>query len=258
MVGAYSLDLKERVVRSYLQGETMRSVADTFNVSLGFVHRVVNLHRTFGEVTDPYAIPRRGRRIVTATDEGFIRSLTRTRPSIYLDEIQHELETRHGVFVSIATISRTLARMEISKKSLSRSAAERNEELRTLWELELSQLNDPDLFVFLDESAVDNRTVQRSSGWSAVGGRSTSRSTFLRGKRHSLLPALSSDGIIALEIIEGSVNKERFLLFLRDRIVRPSLICLRQSLTLIIGSPVESFSWEEECRDHGQLFHSPR
>ena len=223
MVRAYSLDLKERILRSYLQGEeTMRTVAETFNVSLGFVHHVVDLHRRYGQVTDPYATPRRGRRILTAADEDYIRTLTRARPSIYLDEIQQELEFACGVFVSIATISRALARMQISKKSLSRSAAERNEELRTLWELEVSRLNDPDLFVFIDESAVDNKTVQRSQGWSAIGGRSVSRSTFLRGKRHSILPALSSDGIIALEIIEGSVNKERFLQFLRDRVVRTS------------------------------------
>ena len=47
--------------------------------------------------------------------------------------------------------------MEISRKSLSRSAAERDEELQTLLELEITQLNDPDWFVFLDESTVDNK-----------------------------------------------------------------------------------------------------
>ena len=142
----------------------MRSVAETLNVSLGFVHHIVDLYRTYGQVTDPTAMPRRGRRIVTTADEDFIRSLVRAQPSIYLDEIQQELESVLGLFVSIATISRTLARMEISKKSLSRRAAERNEELRTLWELELTQLSDPDLFVFIDESAMDERTVQRSHG----------------------------------------------------------------------------------------------
>lgn len=35
-----------------------------------------------------------------------------------------------------------------------------------LWELELAQL-DPNLFVFIDESAVDNKTVRRSRGWSS-------------------------------------------------------------------------------------------
>ena len=220
MVSTYSLDLKERVVYSYLQGETMRTVAETFKVSLGFVHRVVDLYRRYGQVTDPDVTPHRGRCILTAADEEYICSLIRAQPSIYLDEIQQELESTCGVFVSIATISRTLARMQISKKSLSRSAAECNEELWTLWEIEVAQLDDPDLFVFLDESAVDNKTVQRSQGWSAVGGHSVSRCTFLRGKCHSILPALSSDGIIALEIFEGSVNKERFLEFLRSRVVR--------------------------------------
>lgn len=224
MVGTYSLDLRERIVYSYLQGETMRTVAETFKVSLGFVHHVVDLYMRYEQVADPYSTPRRGRRILTTADEDYIRALIKTQPSIYLDEIQQESDSERGVFVSLATISRTLARMEISKKSLSRCAAERNEELRTLWELELAQLDDPDLFVFIDESAVDNKTVQRSQGWSPIGGRSVSRCTFLRGKRHSILPALSSDGIIALEIIEGSVNKERFLQFLRDRVVRPSRV----------------------------------
>ena len=52
--------------------------------------------------------------------------------------------------------SRALARMEISGKSLSCSATERGEELQTLWELEIIRPNGPDLFVFLDESTVDN------------------------------------------------------------------------------------------------------
>ncbi|KAI0713719.1 hypothetical protein C8Q76DRAFT_578143, partial [Earliella scabrosa] len=42
--------------------------------------------------------------------------------------------------------------------------------------------------------------------------------------RYSILPALSTDGIIALDILEGSVNKERFLEFLNDQLYSdPSL-----------------------------------
>ena len=222
MVGTYSLDLKERVIHSYLQGETMGTVAETSRVSLGFVHHVVDLYQRYGQITDPYATPRHGRHIVTTADEGYICALIRASPSIHLDEIQQELDSAHGVFASFSTISRTLARMQISKKSLSRNAVERNEELRTLWELELSQLRDSDLFVFIDGSAADNKTVRWSQEWSAIGGRSVSRCTLLRGKRRSILPAPSSDGIITLEIIEGSVDKEQFLQFLCDRVVCPS------------------------------------
>ena len=88
-----------------------------------------------------------------------------------------------------------------------------------LWELEVAELNDLDLFVFVGESAIDNRTIQHPSGRSIVGGHSTSRCTFFHGKRHSILPALSSDGIITLDIFEGSVTKERFLQFLHEQVV---------------------------------------
>ena len=54
MVAAYSFDLRERVVwQFYYQGQTMREVADVFNVSVGFVHHVVNLYGKYGLVTDP-------------------------------------------------------------------------------------------------------------------------------------------------------------------------------------------------------------
>ena len=89
----------------------------------------------------------------------------------------------------------------------------------------MAQYMDPEVFVFLDESAVDRRTVRRASGWSAASTPAVERSTFLRGVRHSILPTLTTRGMIALEIFEGSVNKERFIRFLREDIVRPPLAC---------------------------------
>ncbi|KAF9789883.1 hypothetical protein BJ322DRAFT_563958 [Thelephora terrestris] len=50
MVAAYSCGLRERTVRCYHQGETMRTVADTFNVSVGFVHHIVDFYRNYGQV----------------------------------------------------------------------------------------------------------------------------------------------------------------------------------------------------------------
>ena len=190
----------------------MREVADVFNVSLGFVHHIVNLYRMHGQATDPYPQPRHGhRRTLTFKHENYICNLVEVKPSIYLNEIQEKLATKHGVDISLVTILQTFTRMWYSKKSLSNRAKECNEELQTLWELEIAELDDPNFFVFVDESAVDNRTTQCSSGWSPIGSWLVSWCTFFCGKCHSILPALSSDGIIALDIFEGSVNKERFL-----------------------------------------------
>ena len=41
----YSLDLKERIPCSYFRGERMRSIAGTFDVSLGLVHHIVTYLR---------------------------------------------------------------------------------------------------------------------------------------------------------------------------------------------------------------------
>jgi len=119
----------------------MRKVAETFEVSLGFIHHVLDLYRRCGKVTVvPLAAPRHERHTRTTTDEDCIRSLVKAGPSIYLDEIREELDFSYGVSVLLVEISRN-----VLKKSLPRNAAECNEELRTLWKLGLAQLNGPGL-----------------------------------------------------------------------------------------------------------------
>jgi hypothetical protein len=76
-----------------------------------------------------------------------------------------------------------------------------------------------DYFIWLDESSVDDYTNQCTHGWAAVGHACVHRATFIRGQRYSILPALTSDGIITLDIFEGSVNKEKFIQFLKEDLV---------------------------------------
>ena len=111
MVAAHSSHLREKIVRCYHQGETMRSVAEIFNVSVGFVHYVVDPHRNYGQVTDLYIQPRRGHRIIISADEDYLRTLIEATPSTYLDEIWDKLFYEQGVHVSFAAILWTLARM---------------------------------------------------------------------------------------------------------------------------------------------------
>ena len=47
----------------------------------------------------------------------------------------------------------------------------------------------------------------------------------MRGTRYSILPALTTEGIIALDIFEGLVTKEYFLAFIKEQVVcRPFLL----------------------------------
>lgn len=98
----------------------------------------------------------------------------------------------------------------------------------------MAQYNDPDLFHFLDESAVNNLTTQRFAGWSLRGTPCVRRAIFIRRARYSMLPALTIDGIVALDIFEGAVNREIFVRFLPEQIVGYR---------------------EKECCSHGQLFN---
>ncbi|KAJ7698108.1 hypothetical protein B0H17DRAFT_856682, partial [Mycena rosella] len=77
---------------------------------------------------------------------------------------------------------------------------------------------DPNMFVALDESAVDNRTVQRTHRQSMLGTPCIQGTIFICGVRYSILPALTTEGIVTLNIFEGSVTKEHFLDFFREQI----------------------------------------
>ena len=82
----------------------------------------------------------------------------------------------------------------------------------------MAEYTDPDVFVTIDESTVDDKTGHRRMGWSHLGTPCVRRMSFLRGVRYSILPALTTDGIVALDIVEGSVTKDRFLTFYGNKL----------------------------------------
>jgi hypothetical protein len=107
---------------------------------------------------------------------------------------------------------------------VSNAALERNELLRAIWQAEYGDIP-AECFVWLDESSVDDKTNQRLSGWAPLGLACVCRATYIRGQRYSVLPALTLEGLIALDIFEGSVTKEHFIQYLEHELVRPSFLC---------------------------------
>lgn len=150
-------------------------------------------------------------------DITYLHSLLQANPTLYLDELQEQLYDTREVDVSIATIFRTLARSDLTQKQVAPAAAERDRELRSTWQAVNGDIP-MDFIIWLDESSVDDLTNHRLSGWASLGRACVKRQTFLRGQRFSVLPALSTEGMIALEIFEGSVTKERFFRFIDEQI----------------------------------------
>ena len=213
-------DLKDRIVLLYKADHlTMETIAAQLRVSASLVSKVLCLHRIYGQVTNPFSNHSGRPSYLNNGDLEYMQAILQANSGLYLDEIQDKLKTVRNVYVSILTITRALQSLNLTWKSTTRAAAQRDEELRTLWEADMAQYTDPELFVFLDESAVDQSTAERTHGRSPIGTRCMHRATFVRRIRHSVLPALSCDGIIALDVFEGSVNKERFLQFLQEQVV---------------------------------------
>ena len=80
-------------------------------------------------------------------------------------------------------------------------------------------VTNPDMLMFGDEVAKDECTSARRRGWSVLGQRCVQRKCFVQGHHYLILPILTLDGIVAYDIIEGSVTSKRFLWFLRELVV---------------------------------------
>ncbi|CAE6448513.1 unnamed protein product [Rhizoctonia solani] len=93
------------------------------------------------------------------------------QPELSLGELRKALETTRGVYVSEATISRTLKQQCYSKKSITRSAAEASDEARARFIMMAAGSNEyrPNYFVYVDETGVNSHTLRRRLGWAPVG-----------------------------------------------------------------------------------------
>jgi hypothetical protein len=187
-------------------------------------------------IKNPFARAVGRTRSLSTGDINYMVSLVAARPKIYLDELQEELFSVRGTEVSIPTISRALRHWEISNKNVASEALERNELLRATWQAEYGDIP-AEYCVWLDEASVDDKTNQRRRGWSGVGQACVCRETFIRGRRYSVLPALTFEGLIALDIFEGSVNKERFLHFINEQVVCVLFLSLHHYFIPTVQAP---------------------
>jgi hypothetical protein len=172
--------------------------------------------------------------------------LINERKDWFLDELVSEMARRTSKVVSIPTLWRSLEICGITRKKvciniicmsiiflfeylvitilflnnkLEKAAKERSEILRANYILTIGTHYNPNQLIFLDESSKDERTLSRQYGYSLKNTRAIQKVVFLRGTRYTILPALSLDGILAVDIMVGSCNKERFRNFILTQVV---------------------------------------
>ncbi|TBU25374.1 hypothetical protein BD311DRAFT_628592, partial [Dichomitus squalens] len=96
-------------------------------------------------------------------DISYISSILQANSTLYLDEIQERLLETRGVDVSVATLSRTIRRLDLTSKRIAKEALERNELLQATWQAAHGHIP-MEYIMWLDESSIDDRTNQRNNG----------------------------------------------------------------------------------------------
>src|SRR5204863_9921179 len=64
--------------------------------------------------------------------------------------------------------------------------------------------------MFIDESAANERTLDRKYGWSRIGTQCVVTEELKKYKKWSILPVYTQDGYIAWDILHGSYTIELF------------------------------------------------
>jgi hypothetical protein len=73
--------------------------------------------------------------------------------------------------------------------------------------------------IFIDETSKDERSVSHLYGYSYKNSIAIKKVVLIRGKRYTILPALTVDGFIAADIMEGSCDKDKFQTFILTQVV---------------------------------------
>jgi putative transposase len=119
----YSLDLRQKIVSAYQEGNTsIRKLAQRFMVSNGVVHRLVLQHRQMGSIAPKPA--RGGQPSQLIGRETEINQMVQDQPDLTLSEYCEVWEEKTGVRVSLSTMCRYLKSQDLTrKKTLSKHSS---------------------------------------------------------------------------------------------------------------------------------------
>jgi transposase len=208
----YSRDLRQRIVETATRRDgTLSQIAERFLVSVSFVTRLLQLHRTTGSV-EPKPHGGGNPAVLTAEDLQRLRDLIDDRPDATLEECREHL----GSSCSLATISRALSRLGLPRKKKVPRAAEQDspevQERRREFGEELAGI-DPRRLVFVDECGADT-AMTRTHGRAPAGQRVYTDApgrwesiTLTCGVRLSgALPALAFPGATNTDVFEHYVQ----------------------------------------------------
>jgi transposase len=212
----YSRDLRQRIIETARRRDgTLSQIAERFLVSVSFVTRLLQLHRTTGSV-EPRPHGGGHPAVLTPEDLERLRELIRDRPDATLEECREHL----GSSCSLATISRALSRLGLPRKKKVPRAAEQDrpevQERRREFCQELAGV-DPRRLVFVDECGA-NTAMTRTYG-RAPRGQRVYTNTPGHWESITLTCGLRLSGALAALAFPGATNTDLFEHYVQDVLV---------------------------------------
>src|SRR5271154_1382136 len=113
------------------------------------------------------------------------------------------MEQRVGKLVSIPTLWRSLQFCGLTRKKIQKAAKERSEILRGFYLYNIGMNYTSEQLIFIDETAKDERTLTRLYGYSPINTKAQKSVVFIKEKHYTILPALSLEGFITVDIMKG-------------------------------------------------------
>ena len=162
--------------------------------------------------------PRTCRRKLDDQEELFIVGLILEEPSMYLKELCEKVSEVCGVDVCESTICKILHRHGFTRKKIRQVALQRSAELRGEF-MSQALLYKKEMFVWVDESGCDNRTYMRKYGYAIKGDTPLCHRFLARGQRVSAIAAISTDGVVCLELSTQTVDSDMFYDFIRGNLI---------------------------------------
>jgi transposase len=189
-------------------------VSEVFNISLSTAYRWLNRFKSEGRV-DALKPQKRG---VGWPEEAkaFVNDYTKEHPCFYLDELQRAIRSRFTSeeveSTSISTICRLLNfDLKLTRKVLEKRAREALPFQREIYFNALNQwYSYPEQLIFVDETSKDGRDCLRRYARSKRGTPALVKLPFSRGKRISVVAAITTDGFLGFEHTDGTFTRLNF------------------------------------------------
>ena len=106
--------------------------------------------------------------------------------------------------------------------------------------------------MFADESHFNRLTLRRPYAWSKRGECASRHEFQFRGAKYSILPALSLDGVLHLEVVENAVTGDVFRRFIEGLLPRMNKWPLPNSVLIIDNASIHKVAGIRELiEEHG-------